>query len=342
MTTHPASAAEAAEAVTGATGVTATAADTAGAGATSVASAPTRVAADDGQAPAVSAVEVGVLGGPPTPHTRLGVSVRPRPDESAPALVFLPAMGVRAGYYDRFVDALYEAGYSVVVTDLRGQGDSTAPHGRRGGGYHDRIELDLPAVTAVARDRFPKAPVFVVGHSLGGQLSLLRAACHGDEDGLAGIAVIATGTAYWRAFGRRTAYVLVGSWIIPAVTRTLGRWPGHWFGFGGRQPAALMLDWSRHSRTGRYQPTGYDRDLAELLADVSLPVLALSLEADPLAPRRAVDALIDRLTGTTVTKAHLTRADGLGRVGHFAWAREPAVVADHVASWVQDQAAKPE
>jgi len=273
----------------------------------------------------------------PDRDTAFLVRLRPRPEPTAPVALVLPAMGVRARYYTAFADALWARGFSVVVTDLRGQGDSTtaADRRRRGGGsaggYRDRMEIDLPAVAAVARERFPGAPLVVVGHSLGGQLSVLRAA-RGD-DGLAGIALVGTGTAHWRDFGRRSAWVLVGAWIIVAVTRALGYCPGNLFGFGGRQPRALMLDWTRHSRTGRYRLAGYDQDLADLLGNVTLPVLAISLDADHLAPRRAVDRFARQLTGAAVTRIHLDRSSGTARLGHFDWAKEPGVIADHVARW---------
>ncbi|ABD12294.1 putative alpha/beta hydrolase [Frankia casuarinae] len=274
-----------------------------------------------------------------TAGTRFGLRVLPQADESAPVILLLPAMGVRTKYYTPFAEALRSLGYSVVTTDLRWHHHGAAALRRSAGSrgsYQEGVEDDLPTITAATRERFPGAPLFVVGHSLGGQLSILRAAREApDSGGLSGLAVIGAGTSYWRVFRPlRSAWVLGGSTFVAGVSQLLGYWPGHRFGFGGRQPRALMLDWARSARTGRYRLARSEPDLLGLLGAVTLPVLAISLDADHLAPRRAVDYFTRRLTGSEVHRVHLDRTSGSTHLGHFDWMKEPAVIARHVAEWI--------
>src|SRR5689334_16826224 len=63
--------------------------------------------------------------------------------------------------------ALLGAGIAAMRFDLRGHGES-GPAAREGASfsYDDFVKLDLPAIVAFARTRFPGIPVVVVGHSL--------------------------------------------------------------------------------------------------------------------------------------------------------------------------------
>ncbi|NDZ89683.1 alpha/beta fold hydrolase, partial [Streptomyces sp. SID10115] len=98
----------------------------------------------------------------------------------APAVLILPAMGVPARFYRRFARQLHDEGLTVLTVDLRGQGEATpsaAGRGAPGHGYRAIVEDDLPAVVAAIRDELgTEPPLFLLGHSLGGQLGLVYAA----------------------------------------------------------------------------------------------------------------------------------------------------------------------
>lgn len=77
------------------------------------------------------------------------------------------------------VSALAARGVAVVWPDLRGHGAS-GPLPSEGGSwcYDDLVERDTPALYRFARERFPGLPLFAVGHSLFGHVSLAHAARH--------------------------------------------------------------------------------------------------------------------------------------------------------------------
>jgi pimeloyl-ACP methyl ester carboxylesterase len=99
----------------------------------------------------------------------------------------------------RFIAPLLMPDYFVVALDLSGMGDS---------GYRASYARQdfVDQVIGVARHAAPGRPPFVVGHSLGGFITILVGHCYGEE--LAGIIVVdspihAPGTEPERAWKRR-------------------------------------------------------------------------------------------------------------------------------------------
>ncbi|MFI2120946.1 alpha/beta fold hydrolase [Streptomyces sp. NPDC020299] len=148
----------------------------------------------------------------------------------------VPAMGARARFYAPFARGLHEGGLHMEVTDLRGQGEST-PVARRGVayGYREMVDDDLPAVARAVSAAFPRSPVVLIGHSLGGQLALLSSAT--ELTGVHAVVLTAAGSVWWRGFGSvRGLRNLVGSQLFAALATALGYWPGERLGFGATQP----------------------------------------------------------------------------------------------------------
>jgi predicted alpha/beta hydrolase len=264
-------------------------------------------------------------------------------DPRAPVVLILPAMALKAKFYLPIAKALHAAGLSVVTTDLRAQGESTPGlHEQPTFGYRELIEVDLPRVLAAVRTRFPEARPYLFGHSLGGQIALLHAAAAAadgptPDGGIAGVCVIGTGTVYWKAFGfRRWAEALLKIQTIGLVARVRGYWPGGML-IGGAMPGRVMTDWARHSRTSRYRPAGTTRDYDRLLAELDLPVLAISLDDDRLGPKSNVDFLCGRMSRAHLDRWHITASAGVAHRDHFAWTKDAAVIGPAVAAWIRDR-----
>ncbi|MFF9850239.1 alpha/beta hydrolase family protein [Streptomyces litmocidini] len=270
----------------------------------------------------------------------LVVRVHARPEPTAPVVVVLPAMGTAARHYTPLVRALHRRGATVVTTDLRGHGEST-PVPARGirFGYHELVEHDIGAVLDAVERAFPDAPRLLLGHSLGGQLGLVH--CGLLRPRLAGVVLVASGSAWWRALGtgadlRPGARWLVRSLLCVVGAELLGYWPGHRFGFGGRESVGVMRDWARQMRTGRYGAGGAAADYEAALGRVDLPVLAVDVEGDALAPPRAVDHLCGKLTSARVRRWSYRASDAGGRrLDHFRWIRHNAGLVDRIAAWAE-------
>jgi predicted alpha/beta hydrolase len=248
--------------------------------------------------------------------------------------VVLPAMGVDASYYDPFGQALAARGVVALTAELRGNGSSSLRAGRGVDfGYRELVEHDVVTAVAAARQRFPGMPVRLVGHSLGGHLSVLFAAMR--PRAVDGIVLIAAGTPYFRAYrGRGRAYVLLGSLALRGISAALGYLPGRAVGFGGREARRLIAEWAHLARSGRFAFSGAPADLPSALATADLPVLALSLAEDTYAPRGAVDHLAGMLARAAITRRHTRRGELGDGIDHFRWVRRPDGVADIVVEWM--------
>lgn len=261
--------------------------------------------------------------------------VWPSASARAPVVVFLPAMGTRASYYDTFGQALSDAGFHAVIGDFRNHGAGTVRPSRRVDfGYRELIREDCAAVIAFARERFPESKVVAGGHSLGGHVTALYATLAAHDE-LAGLFSVAAGTVHFRAFEGRRAYgVLVLTQLTDVLSRALGSFPGQRVGFAGLEPKTQMLDWARAARTGRFEPSGDAHDYERALRELKLPLLVLSIADDDYAPASAARGLYGKLERARATFETLALEPfGRERVGHFSWAKTPLPVVDRIRAW---------
>ncbi|MCZ4276773.1 alpha/beta fold hydrolase [Rhodococcus sp. BGS-1C] len=255
-------------------------------------------------------------------------------DPSAPVVLILPAMVMKAKHYMHLAKAFHGQGFSVALCDLRGQGESKPPLLEQPNfGYREMIETDLPAITAVIRETFVDSDIHLFGHSLGGQLALLYSAA--EPGAVDSVTVIGTGTVYWRAFGmRRWFEALRDIQWIGLVARFKGHWPGGVL-IPGAMAGRVMVDWSRHSLTSRYRPAGSSRNYDRLLAAMTTPVFAISLEEDLLGPKSNVDFLESRMTSSPVTRWHIDGDSPVTHRDHFEWIKDSGAIAAVASDWIR-------
>ncbi len=116
-----------------------------------IASEPFRVAAADGYSLAAT------------------VFRRPAAPAARQAVLICPAMGVRQAYYFDFAEFVAQHGAVVITFDYRGVAGS-APERLRG--FPARLEdwgkLDIAALIAHTRERYPELTLSAVAHRVGG------------------------------------------------------------------------------------------------------------------------------------------------------------------------------
>lgn len=84
-------------------------------------------------------------------------------------VVFVHGLGEHAGRYQQLARWCTAAGYAVWVYDQQGHGRSG---GKRGHAIYPDLLTDVLQVLQLARQRMPELPLYLYGHSMGGNLAL--------------------------------------------------------------------------------------------------------------------------------------------------------------------------
>jgi predicted alpha/beta hydrolase len=247
------------------------------------------------------------------------------------ALLWIPALGVAARHYEPLAQALASLGIATAIHEWRGHGSSNQRASRRvDWGYRELLDDDLPASLAALAAALPGTPVYLGGHSLGGQLSTLLAATTATP--IRGIILIASGAPYWRRFRPWVGLAYVGAPLLAAL---VGRLPGRQIGFGGNEARGVIADWARSGRTGRYAARGMRIDFEAALRCVRAPVLALRLRDDWLGPESSLLFLLDKMPLARRTVGVVGPDDLAGApADHFGWMKMPARMAIRMADWL--------
>jgi predicted alpha/beta hydrolase len=124
---------------------------------------------------------------------------------------------------------------------------------------------------------------------------------------------------------------------MQALSVLFGYFPGHKIGFGDRESRDVIGDWTRILRTGDYQPKGEPVSLKPRMAQVTLPLLTLTLAGDRLAPAAIAPKFATLFPNAPKQHVHLGRSLFEGKTpGHFRWIRKPQPVAEAIRSWLED------
>ena len=253
------------------------------------------------------------------------------PDGEAKGVVQLAhGMAEHSGRYERFAQALTDAGYAVWIHDHRGHGETAATMADRGSfadshGW-DTAVTDMHTVAQAARAEHPGLPFFFFGHSMGSLLGrdyVTRYGQHldgavfcgtGGDQGVLGKLGQGIATIESRIRGRRATSPLMN-------LLTFGQ-----FNLGFR-PTTTKFDWlSRDAAEvekyiedpacGEVFSAGFFADLLggvnrlpQLAAHVpaDLPVLLISGDRDPVgANGKGVREVAESLTAAGVRDVSIT------------------------------------
>jgi predicted alpha/beta hydrolase len=245
------------------------------------------------------------------------------PSKPRASLLWLGGMGIAARHYLPFAEALAARGIAVFAADWRGLGSSSVRASREvDWGYRELLMVDLPACEAAVADALPRVPRIVGGHSLGGQLASVRA---GIQPGWASaLWLVASGTPNWRAFPARTRWWLPMAYhLLDGIASVGGKLPGRRIGFGGEESRSVIHDWSRTGLTGRYAAANLAVDLETALQRVTLPVRAVRMGHDWLAPASSLQALLAKMPGVQAEITALDTAAPHVRADHYHWMKHP-------------------
>ena len=84
------------------------------------------------------------------------------------AVCLVHGLGEHCGRYDHVAAAFNQAGFAMLGFDLRGHGQSPGERGHTPS--YDAMLDDVNRALQTTRERFPDVPLFLYGHSMGGNL----------------------------------------------------------------------------------------------------------------------------------------------------------------------------
>lgn len=232
-------------------------------------------------------------------------------------IVINSGAGFPQTFYFKLAFYATERGYDALVYDYRGMGasasaDITSERAR----MSDWGLLDMRAALAAAAERAAGAPLATLGHSIGGQFLGLLA-----NHTLARAHVqIATSVGYWPWEQAPFKYFAWWFWRVhgPLMLAFKGYIPtgGGWAGLP--LPRGVYKEWRRWC----LRPDHFGPDLATYLSDnvfaqIRAPLLTLSFSDDPIATRRAVEAINQFFPHVQRESRWYSPADAGGnRIGH--------------------------
>lgn len=238
------------------------------------------------------------------------------------AAVIVPsAMGVVQQFYSRFAEWLAAQGHFVVTFDYRGIGLS-APKSLRG--FEISIDQwakeDCAAVIDFVKEKLPNAPLYWVGHSLGGQLLGLIP----NRDRIDRVITVAAGSGYWRENAWRTKRYVWWLWyvIAPLATRIAGYFPGKRLRKVGNLPRGVIEQWRRWCLSPEYVVSAEGEAVRAAYASVRTPMLALSFTDDEMMSAKGIRSLHGLYASAPIEYRRIAPQEvGAQSIGHFGFFR---------------------
>lgn len=237
------------------------------------------------------------------------------------AVIVPSAMGVVQMYYTRFAEWLAAQGFLVATFDYRGVGLS-APKSLRGFEVtiDDWAQEDCAAVIDFVKSRLPTAPLYWIGHSLGGQLLGLIP----NREKIDRVITVATGSGYWRENAWRTKRYVWWLWYVvaPLATRIAGYFPGKRLRKVGNLPRGVIEQWRRWCLSREYVVSAEGDDVRAAYASVRTPILAVSFTDDEMMSARGIRSLHALYANASIEYRRIAPHEiGAKRIGHFGFFR---------------------
>ncbi len=240
------------------------------------------------------------------------------PGELKAAIQINGGIGVKRRFYRHFAAYLASRGYAVLTFDFRGTGGSR-PKSLRGyrATLSDWGTKDIPAAFDWLSKRYRGVPKFIVGHSMGGQITALM---H-DHEQVSGIVLVFVATGYFRTFPMpfRLYPMFILYLFFPIMTPLFGYAPARFVTPGQDLPSGVAwewIDWTRQSKYMKRRPFHFPR--------ITAPVRAFVVDDDPMATPENARRFLDEYYPSTKAEFTELRASSApqGKVGHLGYFRK--------------------
>ncbi len=248
----------------------------------------------------------------------------------AQAAVFNCGGGIPASRYRHFAAWFAAQGIPVLTYDYRGIATSR-PRDLRAlqTTVEDWAEHDVGGAISHLRSLYPSAELIGISHSIG---ALLFGGASNAQD-IRRFVFVSPHTGYVGDYLARYRIPMAMMWhyIMPALTRIVGYFPGKVLRLGEDIPAGVALEWAAR----RGPQLASERHVAEFggtrtamllerARKLRGDVLVVSFRDDVFATSAAVSRLLTVYPGLAPTRTEHASKDGVAKVGHFAFFRRGA------------------
>jgi predicted alpha/beta hydrolase len=236
------------------------------------------------------------------------------------AVLINSATAVPRRIYRSFATYLASQGHTVLTYDYRGTGGSR-PESLRGfnARMRDWAALDVCGAIDHMRSVWPKLPLAVVGHSIGGVAVGLAP----NNNEVSRTLLVASQAGYWRLFHSPEKYrvYLMMRFIGSPIARLMGYMPGK-LGIGEDLPRDVFLEWTDWVMRPRCFFDDTTLAALENFPRYRGPLRAICMLDDPWGTPPAVDLLCSGFTGTTPERINVHPRDvGARKIGHLGFFR---------------------
>ena len=237
-------------------------------------------------------------------------------------MMVLPAMGVRASFYDRFCDSMSKKGVAVASIDWRGHGKSSLRAGRQQNWGYQKLIEETQYYSAWLKRKYDVKDVVLIGHSMGGQVAHLVAARFPKL--IDGVITIASSEPFYKMWEWEKRYFFYfATFLVYPVSFVVGHFPGYVFKFAKRESRTMIRDWGKAARRGYFKFEKKSFNYLEGKASYGGKILAVSIADDFFAPKLAADFSVNKFTNAILNKhVHLEPlASDKTKLDHFNWVK---------------------
>ncbi|MEG0196370.1 MAG: alpha/beta fold hydrolase [Acinetobacter sp.] len=238
-------------------------------------------------------------------------------------IVLSSATGVPQAFYRRFAEYATQFGYQVLTFDYRGVAQS-APKRLKGFkmSYLDWGTLDLAAaIDFLAQDPIP---LFMVGHSYGGQ-ALGLAPNHAK---VTAMYCFGTGAGWhgYMPFKEKMKVQVIWNIIFPPMVAVTGYLPWSKLNMGADLPIGVYQQWRKWCKNPTYFFADPEQHaLIAQYAQVKTPIYAVSALDDDWALPNSRHAFMQHYRQAPMQFINISASDyGLKEIGHMGYFRKGA------------------
>ena len=238
-------------------------------------------------------------------------------------IVLASATGVPQAFYRRFAEYATQFGYQVLTFDYRGVAQS-APKRLKGFkmSYLDWGTLDLAAaIDFLAQDPIP---LFMVGHSYGGQ-ALGLAPNHAK---VTAMYCFGTGAGWhgYMPFKEKMKVQVIWNIIFPPMVAVTGYLPWSKLNMGADLPIGVYQQWRKWCKNPTYFFADPEQHtLIAQYAQVKTPIYAVSALDDDWALPNSRHAFMQHYRQAPMQFINISASDyGLKEIGHMGYFRKGA------------------